>query len=249
MAETCNDFLGGQLRIWQPAQGYRAGVDAVLLASAVPARAGDSVLDLGCGVGVAGLCVAARVPGVALTGLELQAGYAAMARRNGAGNGVDFEVVEGDLAQMPPALRERQFTHVIANPPYFDRAASTAASDSGREVAMGEDTPLETWVRVAAKRAAPKGTVTFIHRAERLPDLLAGFVAHLGSVQIIPLIPRRGRPARLVIVQGRKGGRAAPVLHDGWLLHQGNRHEVDGDDYTPETSAILRGGAAMMITS
>ena len=69
--ETLTDdaFLGGQLRLFQPAQGYRAGMDAVLLAAAVPAEAGQRVLDLGCGAGTAGLCLAKRVDAVALTGV------------------------------------------------------------------------------------------------------------------------------------------------------------------------------------
>ncbi len=237
---TSDAFLGGRLRVLQPKDGYRAGVDPVLLAASVPARAGDSVLDLGCGAGVAGLCVAARVGDVALAGLERQTGYAALARRNAEANGIGMEVHRGDLSDMPAPLRQRQFTHVIANPPYFDRAASTAARDHGREAALGEETPLTAWVEAAARRAAPKGTVTFIHRVERLPDLLAAFDQRLGSLEVLPLIPRQGRRARLVLVRGRKGGRAAFRLHDGWVMHSGDAHDTDRENYTPATACILR---------
>ena len=91
---TCNDFLGGRVRLYQPVKGYRAGVDPVLLAAAVPARAGDHVLELGCGAGQALLCLAARVPGLRLTGVELQAAYADLARRNGALNGQGVHVID-----------------------------------------------------------------------------------------------------------------------------------------------------------
>ena len=111
-------FLGGRLRIAQPVRGYRAGADAVMLAAACPARPGESVLELGCGAGVALLCLGARVPGLALTGLELQPAYAALARRNAAANGIAARVAEGDLAHMPALLRGESFDHVIANPPY-----------------------------------------------------------------------------------------------------------------------------------
>ncbi|WP_300547948.1 methyltransferase [Roseovarius sp.] len=238
-------FLGGRLVIAQPKDGYRAGVDPVLLAASVPARAGDKVLDLGCGGGVAGLCLAARVPGVSLTGLEVQPAYADLARRNAEANDLALEVMTGDLAQMPDALRQRQFDHVIANPPYFDRRHSTAARDAGREVAMGEDLPLADWVRAAARRAAPKGTVTFIQRAERLPDLLVAAVAYLGSIEVLALIPRRGRAARLVLLRGRKGGRAGFRLHDGWLLHEGAEHGQDGENYTAATASVLRNAGAL----
>ncbi len=242
---TCNAFLGGALHIWQPKSGYRAGVDPVLLAASVPAKAGETLLDIGCGVGVAALCAGRRVPGLSLTGLELQPDYADLARRNGQENGIPFDVHTGDLTAMPPALKAQQFDHVIANPPYYDRTASTPAQDRGRETALGEDTPLSDWVRHAAKRAAPGGSVTLIHRAERLPDLLTAFQAHLGSIEALPLAPRQARPARLLLVRGKKGGRADFCLHPPWILHNGTRHEADGESYTKPTACILRDGAAL----
>lgn len=245
-AVNCDAFLGGQLKIWQPKQGYRAGVDPVLLAASVPVSAGQAVLDLGCGVGVAGLCVAARCPGVAVTGLELQADYAALAARNAAENAADFSVVTGDLTAMPAELRQMQFDHVIANPPYFDRDASSRATDAGREVAMGQGVALAEWVRVAAKRTRAQGYVTFVHRAERLGDLLAAFdAAGLGSVQILPIVPRKGRAAQLVLVRGRKGGRAALRLQDGLRMHKGARHVADTASYRAEIERVLRGGAGL----
>lgn len=241
-ALTRNEFLGGRLRILQPVRGYRAGIDPVLLAASVPARAGQSVLDLGCGAGVAALCLGCRVPGLTLTGLENQPAYADLARRNAAANGLPFEVVTGDLSDMPQALRNRQFDHVIANPPYFDRAASTAAADPGREAALGEGTPLADWVAQAARRCAPGGYVTVIQRAARMPDLLAEAVRRLGSIEVLPLIPRRSRAARLILLRARKGGRAAFRLHDGWVLHEGEAHDGDRENYTAATACILRSG-------
>lgn len=235
-------FLGGRLKVAQPRHGYRAGIDPVLLAAAVPARAGETVLDLGCGAGVAALCMAARVPGVILAGLEMQAGYADLARRNAAHNGVAMEVVTGDVAAMPEGLRQRQFDHVIANPPYFDRSAGTRASDAGRESALGEGTPLALWVAAALRRCRPGGHVCVIHRAERLAELLG---AMRGSIEVLPLIPRRGRAARLVLVRARKGGRAALKLCDGWLLHDGAYHERDGENLTPSTASVLRDAAPL----
>ena len=243
-AELSHDaFLGGRLVIAQPRGGYRAGVDPVLLAASVPARAGDRVLDLGCGGGVAGLCLAARVPGVRLTGLEVQPAYADLARRNATLNDIALDVVTGDLSNMPDVLRQQQFDHVIANPPYFDRHQSTPACDAGREQALGEGVSLADWVRAAARRAAQKGSVTFIQRAERLPDLMTAAMIHLGSLEVLPLIPRRGRAARLVLLRGRKGGRADLRLHDGWLLHEGPEHVQDGEKYTDMTDQVLRNAA------
>jgi tRNA1(Val) A37 N6-methylase TrmN6 len=236
---TSDRILGGRVTLWQPRQGYRAGVDPVFLASAVPARAGQSVLDLGCGAGAAALCRGARGPGLRLTGVERQPLYAGLARRNATENGADLKVVQGDLTQLPEDLRQTQFDHVIANPPYFRRDASVRAENAAREGAHGEDTALTEWVDVAARRCAPRGYVTFIQRAERLPELLAGFQARLGSLELIPLIPRLGRESQLVILRGRKEGRAPFRLCAGLVVHRGVRHESDGEDYTPEARALL----------
>ncbi|QYX56375.1 methyltransferase [Roseovarius sp. SCSIO 43702] len=246
MPETRRDaFLGGRLHVHQPVSGYRAGVDPVLLAATIPARAGEQVLDLGCGVGVAGLCVAQRVPGAAVAGLERHPAYAALARRNARENAADFTVFEGDLDRMPAELRARRFDHVLANPPYFRRDAGTAAADPAREVALGEQTPLAHWVEAASRRTRPGGTVTFIQRAARLPELLSVMAEQLGSIEALPLLPRGGRAPRLVIVRGRKGGRAEFCLHAGWILHAGERHEKDGENYTKATASVLRDAAPL----
>ena len=239
-------FLGGKLHLLQPKTGYRAGVDPVLLAASVPAAAGERVLDLGCGVGAAALCLAARVPGLTLTGVEMQEEYAALARRNG---GPTFEVVTADLADLPMALRQRQFDHVLANPPYFDRAASRAASDAGREAALGEATPLSEWVKIAAKRLAPKGYAHFIHRVERLPEILNTMEGRLGSIEVLPLSARAGRAPDRVIVRGRKNGRGDFKLHTALVLHEGAMHTRDADSYVPRVRAVLREGAALDFAS
>jgi tRNA1(Val) A37 N6-methylase TrmN6 len=238
-------FLGGRLRLRQPLSGYRAGIDPVLLAAAVPAKVGESALELGLGAGTASLCLAARVPGLVLAGLELQPAYAALARENAGTNGIALEVIEGDLAAMPAALKARRFDHVLMNPPYFHRPSGTPAADAGREAARREALPLAAWVDAAARRLAPGGTLTAIQRVERLPELLAACASRLGSLELKPVAPREGREAPLVLVRARKGGRAAFRLHAPLVLHEGARHERDGESYRPEAQAILRGGGAL----
>ena len=239
-------FLGGRLHLHQPLTGYRAGLDPVLLAASVRARAGQSVLDLGCGAGAAALCLGARIPGLILAGLELQPAYAALARRNASENGIPFEVIEGDLTQMPATLKARQFDHVIMNPPYFDRTTGSSAPDPAREAALGGgDVALEAWIEVAAKRLAPRGYLTIIQQARRLPDMLGATAARLGSLQILPLIPRPGRDSRLVLLRARKEGRAGSRLHAGLVLHSSVAHDGNQDTYSEEIRAVLRDGAAL----
>ncbi len=245
MAEalTRDAFLNGRLQVWQPRTGYRAATDPVFLAASVPARAGQSVLELGCGVGVAALCLNARVPGLRLTGVELQPGYAALARRNAAENGALLEVVEADLLALPAALRAQSFDHVIANPPYYS-AAGPQAQDEGRDRALREQTLLADWVDVALRRTCDGGHVTIIHLTERLPELLAALAGRASAI-VLPLAARRRRAARRIIVQARKGGRAPFALLPPLVIHQGDSHPGDGEFFTDEVRALMRAAGAL----
>nr|WP_216859448.1 methyltransferase [Sulfitobacter aestuariivivens] len=239
---TQDAYLGGKVKLWQPRKGYRAGIDAVLLAAAVPASTGQSVLDLGCGAGAAMLCLGARVPGLTLTGVERDAAYASLAARNGPA----LEVVEADINDLPLSIRERQFDHLMANPPYFDRAASRPSADSAREAAHGAQTPLADWVRIAGKRLKPNGCATFIHRAERLPDLLRAMPKDLGSIAVLPLAARHGRAADRVILRAFKNRRGQFRLLAPLVMHEGAAHLDDAvDDYTPMVRSVLRDAAAL----
>lgn len=240
-------FLGGRLILRQPRQGYRAAVDPVLLAASVPAEAGHSVLDLGCGVGTAALCLGARVPGVRLVGVERQADYAELARDNSARNGVAMAVHVADLAALPADLRATAFDHVIMNPPYYLPDRATRSDDPGRGAALFEDTPLAVWIDAATRRLKPRGHLSLIQNADRLPGILRAIDDRLGSLVIKPIRPREGRDATLVIVQARKGGRAPARLATSLVLHQGADHPGDRDHYRREVRAILRDGARLAL--
>lgn len=242
---TCDAYLGGRVQLLQPKRGYRAGVDPVLLAACVPARSGQTVLDLGCGVGAASLCLHARVAGLEITGVERQVHYAELAIQNAQKNSARMQVVTADLAALPAALRQRQFTHVIANPPYFQSDGRRAAQDQGREAARGEETPLDTWMEVASKRLAPLGYLHVILRAERLGDLISAVHPRLGSLEVLPITGRQGRSAHLVILRAKKGGRSPFRLHAPLVMHEGSLHQGDAESYTAEIRGILRDGLPM----
>lgn len=240
-ALTDDKFLMGRLRLLQPARGYRAATDPVLLAAACPARAGESVLDLGCGAGAAALCLGARVPGVVLAGLEVQPEYADLARRNAERNGMVMEVVEGDLTAMPRGLR-RDFDHVIANPPYYD-AGGSPSPVAARDRALRVATPIAAWVAAAGARLRPGGWLTMIFATPCLPEALAALPPKLGSAMVLPLEPRLGRAPPRVILQARKGGRAAFRLLAPFTLHEGPSHDGDRESYTQAANDVLRNGA------
>lgn len=245
-AEAREDrLLGGRVRLMQPARGYRAATDPVLLAAAVPARSGERVLDLGCGAGAAMFCLAARVPGLALHGLEVQPAYLALARESARLNGLEVTLHEGDVAAMPAALRRLAFDHVMLNPPYHAETAMPSPL-AARDRAHREDgATLADWIVAALARLRPRGWLTVIHRAERVPELLRLLDGPAGAIALKPLAPRAGRPAKRVIVQARKAARAPFRLLAPLVLHAGPAHLRDADDFTPEAAAILRGARAL----
>jgi len=245
---TTDGFLGGQITIEQPRNGFRSGIDAVLLAAAVPAKPGESVLELGCGAGAASLCLAARVPGLELTGVEISPRMVELARSNAARNSVEMNVVAADVAALPKEVRNLSFDHVFLNPPYFRQGTVTAPERSEKAIAHAEgEVDLAEWIDVACKRLKPRGRLTVIQKAERFADLLSGLDDRLGDIALKPVAPRKGRAAELVILSARKGAKGAPRLLAPLILHKGKNHAKDGDDYRAEVGRMLRRGEALVL--
>ncbi len=244
---TDDAFLGGALQLWQPRRGYRAATDPVLLAASVPAMAGQSVLDLGCGAGAAVLCLAVRVPGLRLAGVEVQPAYADLARRNATRAGLTLDLLEADIAVPPrplPLLLQDRYDHVISNPPYFP-ADGSCSPDVGRAIALNIQTPIARFVELAARRLAPGGHFTSIFATACLPEVLA-HLGDLGSVTVLPLAARSGRAPARMILQARKGGRAAFRMLAPLILHRGERHDADGDSHSTAAAAVLRTTGALV---
>lgn len=228
----------------QAERGYRVAIDPVMLAAAVPAKSGDIVLDLGCGVGAAGLCLARRVGGCRILGVDMDPRAASLARQNVAAN--DFadrmEIVQADLLRPPKALKPGSFDHAMANPPHLAAASADPSPRASRARAMVEgEATLADWIAAALRLLRARGSLTLIHRADRLDELLSHLHGKAGGVVVFPLWPMRGRPAKRVIVQATKGSRSPAVLAPGLVLHR------EGGLYTRAAERILRRGGALGI--
>lgn len=232
---TEDGFLDGRLKLRQPRQGFRAGLDAVMLAAAVPAGAGQAALELGAGVGTASLCLAARTL-CSVLGIEIDSELAGLANQNAALNGMERRV----RFECADALSWRggRFDHVFCNPPFHGSGGQTSPN-AQRARALEDRGVLQDWVRNGVERVASKGSFTLIIRADRLDEVLAALPA--AGVYMLPLLPREGEAPKRIIVQWREGAHTPPSRLSGIVLHRS-----DGR-YTPEADAILRDAVSLRI--
>ncbi|HEY2752429.1 tRNA1(Val) (adenine(37)-N6)-methyltransferase [Phenylobacterium sp.] len=243
MIETTEDrVMDGRVRLRQPVRGYRAGLDAALLAASCDAAPGARVIEAGCGAGAALLAAAARRPQTSFTGVERDPMALALARENIALNGVEgrVDVLEGDVALRFSSLGLAHFDAALANPPFFDDPDALRGPAAERRGAWMADDGLEAWTGFLTKAVREGGTITVIHRADRLADLLGLLAPKAGSFQILPVLPFADQPAKRVLVRAIKTGKAPLRLLAPLVLH-----ERDGGKHTPAVEAILRGQAAL----
>jgi tRNA1(Val) A37 N6-methylase TrmN6 len=235
-----NRLLGGRVRLRQPAKGYRAGMDAALLAAATGARAGERVIEAGCGAGAVLMQLAARTPGAALTGVERDPAMADLARGNAALNDATATILDGDVGRGFRALALQPFDRAISNPPFFDDPGALRAPAPGKQGAWMADDGLAAWTRFLLKAVREGGRIVIIHRADRLGDLLTLLGETAGSFSVRPVHPHADEPAKRVLVQAIKSGRAPLRLLPPLVLH-----DRAGGKHTAEAEAILRGEAAL----
>jgi tRNA1(Val) A37 N6-methylase TrmN6 len=235
-----DSLLDGRVQVAQPAEGYRVALDAVLLAAAVDAAEGATVLDLGCGVGSVGLCLAWRRPDLVITGLDREPIFVATARANAARNGFAdrLDIIEADVRAPLP----RKFDHIAMNPPYLKAGTATISAHPLKAAATAEsEAKLADWIAAARDALQPGGVLTLIHRADRLDDVLAGVSRSFGGIAILPIHPKQDRPAKRIILRAQLGSREPMAILPGLILH-----EEDGA-FTAAADSILRHGAAITI--
>jgi tRNA1(Val) A37 N6-methylase TrmN6 len=250
-AEVTEDaVLGGKLRLKQPRSGHRVGHDAILLAAACPARAGERVVDLGAGVGAAGVALARRVDGVKVTLVEVDAFLAGLAAENARLNGLGARVNSIVLDVAAPArafaaagLAPESVTRVLMNPPFNDPARQRGSADGRRRLAhAGSGETLTNWIKTAARLLRPRGTLTMIWRADRLAELLQALASAFGAATVLPLHPREREAAIRVLVRATKASRAPLVLLPGFVLNDASGHP------TAQAEAVLRGDALLPLS-
>lgn len=239
-----NALLGGRVRLRQPARGYRAGMDAALLAAAVQARPAERIFEAGCGAGAVLMQIASRRPGVILTGLEREAPAADLARQNAELNGCADRtaILTGDVADGFRPLGLPLVDWAVSNPPFFDDETALRAPSPGKRAAWIADDGLVAWIDILMASVKDGGRILVIHRADRLADILGLLGEKCGSFAILPIQPFADQPAKRVLVRAIKRGKAPLVLHPALMLH-----DRSGAKHTAEADAILRGEAELTV--
>ncbi len=220
MEVSKDHLLGGRVRLRQAVDGYRAGLDAVLLAASIPAMSGERVLDLGCGAGAVSLCLLARVGDCHVTGVEIDHDMAQLAQDNAALNGWEarLSIVAGDISRRG-LLSDQTFDHIMANPPFHDRRRHRLPRLEQRAQALVEgEAGVDKWFAVGLRRVKPGGSLTFILRADRLDEALAALGGLAGRITVLPVHSHAGKPAIRVIVQAIKERRTPLSLLPALVL-------------------------------
>jgi len=249
VADTSEDaVLGGRLRLRQPLRGHRVGHDAILLAAATGGRAGELGIDLGAGVGAAGLALAVRVEGLKVTLVEIDPALCVLATDNALLNRLETRVralaldAENVPALASAGLSENSADRVLMNPPFNDATRQNVSPDPRRRLAhFGEPGLLPRWAATAAWLLIPQGVVTLIWRAEGLPDVLNALAGEFGSIGVLPVLPRAGSQPIRVLVRAVKGGQAKLADYPALILND------DHGKPTAAAEAVLRGGKTLRI--
>src|SRR3954453_22129278 len=226
LADLTEDaFLGGQLRLKQKRSGHRAGHDAILLAAATEASAGDRVVDLGAGIGTAGLALARRVAGIRLGLVEIDPELAELARANAAANAIAAETIVLDVTADAQAftasgLSPDSVDVVLMNPPFNDPARHRASPDRDREVAhVSTAATLGKWIHAARRILKSGGALTLIWRADGLVEVLTALARGFGSLAIQPVHGDPKMPAIRVLIRATKGGKAPLRIYPALMLN------------------------------
>ena len=234
-------FLDGRVVASQPVDGFRSGLDAVMVAAAIPALEGDEVFELGSGAGTASLCLAARVPACRVFGIDVVQDLVELARENARTNHMESRVhfVQGNALDLPVDYR-RSFDHVFCNPPYHGREGNPSPNTK-RALALQDENRLGDWLAAGLRRVVSGGTLSAIIRADRLGEALHALPPR--GIAILPLWPRAGEAAKRVIVNTTMNSRAPLALLAGLVLH-----EEDGR-YTEQAEAVLRHAGSLAVGS
>ncbi len=241
-AVTADSFFNGRIRVFQPRNGYRFSLDALLLASHVCPGPRETILDLGTGVGIIPLILAHRYPKNRIFGIELQPELARLAVRNVEENELTdrISIRLGDMKSMDAAWTGGAVDWVVCNPPY--RLPLSGRTNPNRQKAVARHeikVNLAEVVGTACRMLQVSGKFATIYPAERLADLVAAMrSAGIEPKHLRTIHSRRETAAKLLLITGKKGGRPGMRIAPALIIYASDCTSNE-PDYTPEVKAMF----------
>ncbi len=237
-AVSAGTLLNGKISYLQPVQGFRTGIEPLLLAASVPARPGERVIEAGTGAGAGLLALGSRVAPLAGTGVECDPAMANIAATNFAAN--NFHQLHVACAEIESWRVDGTYDHAFSNPPWHRHNATPSPEAGRRRAKMARPEMLETWVAVLASTLRHRGTLSLILPAALLcSGVVALEKSDCTEMWLLPLWPHAGEPAKLIILRGVRGGRGSSTVMPGLVLH------APGGGFTEEANGILRDGLGL----
>lgn len=242
MPDDTVTVLNGRVKLKQSAHGFRTSLDSIMLAAGVPPDMQGNILDLGCGVGGAGLSCLWRLPDCRLTGVDFVPEYIGLAHKNASINNVSerCRFVCDDIIHYTKSLEKPIFDCVICNPPFYDQGAYVHSPTPEKDMALGQTRDIESWIKAVLYSLKNGGVFCLVHRADMLDRILALLDKRFGATDIVPLWPREGAKAKRIVVRAIKGRRSPCTVHQGLTLH-----DAQGQ-YTEAANRILRDGQTLI---
>lgn len=239
---TKDKFLGGKILISQPKKGFRTSIDSIFLSAAVNLKKNNSILELGCGVGTIMCCLKERERNISVYGVELQKKYAEFAKKNLKDNNFEGKIFNSNIINLPNEILKKSFDHIIFNPPYLKKDTILESTINEKKISIKEsEVMLDDWIKIALKRCVNGGQINFVHRVERLSEILHLIGDKAGCIKILPIFSNKNKNSNRIIITAKKGSKSNLKIMPPLIVHKLKKNK-----YTKTAKKILYDGKIIL---
>lgn len=238
---TVDTFFENQIKIHQPAEGYRYSMDPVILAAQVMPRPGCKIIDIGCGCGIIPLILGFRYRNVHIIGIEIQSQLAELATKNIAENQMSdrIQILTKDVRSTTSfdiqSYDNQSYDNqgladiIVSNPPYKKKDTGRLNPNIQRAIARHEIMlELSQFFSSARRLLKPRGQILFIFPAGRLPDIVPGLMSQNFQLDWIQFVhTKKNKPAKLILVSGIKEGRGSCIVRPPLVIYDNQNNPTN----------------------
>jgi len=238
---TKDKFLGGKIKILQPKNGFRTSLDSIFLAASINLKKNNSILELGCGVGTILCCLMKREKNIEVYGVEIQKSISEIAKKNLKENNFNGRILNSDIKKLPKEISNRCFDQIIFNPPYLCNNVFFDTKNYSKQISIKENhITLKDWIEIALKRCVDGGEISFIHRTERLGEILEAFSSKAGYIRILPIFSKKNKNSGRIIIKAKKGSKSNLIILPPLIVHKFKKK--NNNEFTKKVKKILFNG-------